>query len=278
MSPKPAAPVNPDVVHAVPPSPPPLPKLLDTIRHATQVRHYSIRTEDAYVDWVRRFVLFHGKRHLRELGAEDVAAFLTLLAVERGVAASTQNQAKSALLFLYRHLLQTDLPWLDEVVAARVNRRLSVVLTHSEVAALLLAVWHVDANAYCGSRMSASSAGRSSLATARVAKIATPCCPRTCPAIAAANLLKPRRFMTQTWHSAMVRSGCRMRLSRQLPRCPANLRLAVGVPERGDLYGPRSGITRCHHLNESSVQKTVGAARRAGIVSRRTARRLRPDG
>ena len=112
-------------------------RLLDRLRAAIRVRHYSIRTEDAYVDWARRFILFHDKRHPSELGASEVAAFLTHLAVNRGVAASTQNQAKSALLFLYREVLGAQLPWLDEIVGAKSPRRLPVVLTPSQVRALL---------------------------------------------------------------------------------------------------------------------------------------------
>lgn len=98
-----------------------------------------LRTERAYVDWSRRFILFHGKRHPAELGASEVEAFLTHLAVERSVAASTQNQAKAALLFLYKQVLAVDLPWLDDIVAARGGkRRLPVVLTPREARELLL--------------------------------------------------------------------------------------------------------------------------------------------
>ena len=119
----------------------PPPRLLDRVRAAIRVRHYSIRTEDAYVDWVRRYILFHGKRHPADMGADEVAAFLSDLAVERQVSASTQNQAKAALLFLYKQVLQQDLPWLSEVVAAKQSRRLPVVLTQREVRELLL---HMD--------------------------------------------------------------------------------------------------------------------------------------
>jgi site-specific recombinase XerD len=94
-------------------------------------------TEKAYVDWIRRFILFHGKRHPREMGKSEVSAFLTHLAVERNVASSTQNQALSALLFLYRHVLQQKLEWLDDVVRAKRPRRLPVVLNHDEVRALI---------------------------------------------------------------------------------------------------------------------------------------------
>ncbi|OGR01737.1 MAG: integrase [Deltaproteobacteria bacterium RIFOXYA12_FULL_61_11] len=116
---------------------PPKPKLLDQLRAAIRARHYSLRTEGVYVDWARRYIFFHGKRHPKELGSEEVAAFLNYLAGERHVAASTQNQARAALVFLYRQVLGIDLPWLDEVVQARRPERLPVVLSKSEVRLLL---------------------------------------------------------------------------------------------------------------------------------------------
>lgn len=116
------------------------PRLLDQVREHIRVRHYSIRTEQAYVAWIRRFILANGKRHPCELGALEVAAFLTRLATEGNVAASTQNQALSALLFLYRVVLAMDLPWLEEVVRAKRPRRLPVVLSPGEMAQLLTAI------------------------------------------------------------------------------------------------------------------------------------------
>jgi integron integrase len=109
------------------------PRFLEQLRECLRVRHYSLRTEDAYVDWTRRFILFHGKRHPRDMGAPEVQAFLTHLAVDRHVAASTQNQAKGALLFLYGQLLEVDLPWLAGMVQAKRQPRLPVVLTPGEV-------------------------------------------------------------------------------------------------------------------------------------------------
>ena len=114
----------------------PPPRFLDRLRESLRVRHYSLRTEDAYLDWVRRFILFHGKRHPKDMGAPEVQAFLSHLAVDRRVAPSTQNQAKAALLFLYRNLLEIDLPWLSEVVQAKRPPRLPVVLTPGEVRAV----------------------------------------------------------------------------------------------------------------------------------------------
>ena len=120
------------------PQPQPAPRLLQRVRNEIRFRHYSIRTEDAYADWVRRFIIFHDKRHPQDMGAPEVAEFLNHLAVDRQVAASTQNQAKSALLFLYGNVLKIELPWLSEVVTARTLRKLPVVLTPSQVRGLLL--------------------------------------------------------------------------------------------------------------------------------------------
>lgn len=116
---------------------PPPPKLLDQLRASLRLRHYSLRTEQQYLQWVRRFILFHGKRHPKTMGATEVEAFLTHLAVEGEVAASTQNQALSALLFLYREVLQQNLPWMSQVVRAKRPARLPVVLTEREVLAIL---------------------------------------------------------------------------------------------------------------------------------------------
>jgi integron integrase len=113
-------------------------KLLDQVREATRRLHYSIRTEDAYVAWAKRFILFHGKRHPLEMGEREVVAFLTHLAVEGNVAASTQNQALSALLFLYKIVLERPLNRLDDqAVRARKPERLPTVFSRSEVRAVL---------------------------------------------------------------------------------------------------------------------------------------------
>ncbi|WP_372716795.1 integron integrase [Immundisolibacter sp.] len=116
---------------------PQTPKLLDQVRNRIRVKHYSIRTETQYVQWVRRFILFHGKRHPLDMGAGEVEAFLSHLAVEGHVAAATQNQALSALLFLYKEVLGVDLPWLNNVTRAKRPQHLPVVLTREEVRAVL---------------------------------------------------------------------------------------------------------------------------------------------
>ena len=115
----------------------PKPRLLDRVRQAIEARHYGRRTEKAYVHWIKRYIFFHGKRHPAEMGTAEVTAFLTSLAVQSKVAASTQNQALSALLFLYREVLGVELPWLDDVVRAKRPLHLPVVLTRDEVRAIL---------------------------------------------------------------------------------------------------------------------------------------------
>jgi integron integrase len=112
-------------------------KLLDQLRIALRLRHMSLRTEQVYVGWTRRFILFHNKRHPKDMGAEEIRAFLTHLAINCRVAASTQNVALNALPFLYRHVLQQDLPALDNLERAKRPRRVPTVFTREEVTAVL---------------------------------------------------------------------------------------------------------------------------------------------
>jgi integron integrase len=113
------------------------PGVLTALRDCIRTHHYSLRTERTYVHWVRRFLVFHGRRSPRELGAAEVTAFLTSLATRERVAPQTQNQALAAILFLYRRVLSQDLPWLTEVIRAKLRRRIPVVLTVGEVQSIL---------------------------------------------------------------------------------------------------------------------------------------------
>ena len=116
------------------------PRLLDQLVTRLRLRHYSKRTEQAYVGWIKRYIIFHDKRHPREMGKAEVEAFLSALAVQRNVSASTQQQALAAILFLYREVLGTELPWLNDVVRAKRPQRLPTVLRRDETQALLAAV------------------------------------------------------------------------------------------------------------------------------------------
>ena len=107
-------------------------KLLDQVSDAIRIKHYSLRTEKTYIEWIRRYILFHQKRHPKDMGAEEVQAFITHLATQRTVSASTQNQALSAVLFLYRHVLQKEIDLPSNTIRAEKSKTLPTVLTHQE--------------------------------------------------------------------------------------------------------------------------------------------------
>ena len=276
MSPVGVQTVKAGVVPAVVVSPPP--RLLDRVRHAIRVRHFAIRTEQTYVDWVRRFILFHGKRHPQEMGVAEVEAFLTHLAVERGVAASTQNQAKAALLFLYREVLGEQLPWLDGVVSAKASRRLPVVLTPREVGAMLAEMSGTTgllASLLYGTGMRLLEGLRLRVkdieferrellvrdgkgSKDRVTDAAREHDPAA--ARAAGTCARASRAGSRTRASAPC--GCPMRWRAKYPTRGARLGLAVGhsrVPRARAI--PAAGTERRHHLNETSIQKAVGRRR-----------------
>jgi site-specific recombinase XerD len=121
----------------VPSSPVPKARLLDQVRETIRRKHYSLRTESTYIDWIKRYIFFHGKRHPAEMGDPELEQFLNHLAVERKVAAATQNQALSALVFLYHEVLRQDFDWLENLERAKKPARLPVVLTAAEVRQVL---------------------------------------------------------------------------------------------------------------------------------------------
>jgi site-specific recombinase XerD len=138
-------------------------KILDQMRDAIRLKHYAYRTEKTYIDWVYRFILFHNKRHPKEMGVPEIEAFLTHLAVEKRVAASTQNQALSALLFLYRHVLHQDIGGEIDAVRAKSSQYLPTVLTQSEAIAViqeLSGVYQIVAKLLYGSGLRVSEAWR----------------------------------------------------------------------------------------------------------------------
>jgi len=252
------------------------------MRREIRARHYSIRTEQAYLDWARRYIRFHERRHPQELGPEHVAAFLSHLASDRQVAASTQNQAKSALLFLYGEVLQVDLPWLDEVVNARRPRKLPVVLTPSEVRALLFEMKGTHglvASLLYGTGMRLLEGLRLRVKDVEFERrelvVRNGKGGKDRVTVLPENLIEPlRRHLAhvQALHADDLRDG---RGTVWLPDA-----LAVKYPGAVRSWGwqwvfpspkhavdPRSGEIHRHHLNEHSFQKLVGvAASRAGII------------
>ena len=129
-------------------------RLLDQVRDIIRIKHYSIRTEQAYLQWIRRYILFHGKRHPSELGSEHLSTFLSHLAMRGNVAASTQNQALNAILFVYREVLKQKLPWVEGVQRAKRPQLLPVVLSRDEIKHVLAqlegTVWLMAALTYGG--------------------------------------------------------------------------------------------------------------------------------
>ena len=260
----------------------PPPRLLDSLRQAIRVRHYSIRTEDTYVDWVRRLILFHDKRHPRELGASEVAAFLTYLAVDRGVAPSTQNQAKSAILFLYRVVLNAQLPWLEEIVAAKDRRRLPVVLTPGEVKSLLNELngtTGLIAALLYGTGMRVLEGLRLRVKDVdfqrREVLIRDGKGGKDRVTVLPENLILPlqqQMSRVKALHDRDVGEGFGQvwlpdALAVKYPNAPRAWGWQWVFPSTVKSTDPRGGVVRRHHLNEASVQKAVaGAARRAGIV------------
>jgi len=267
------------------------PRLLDRLREAIRVRHYSLRTEDTYVDWVRRFILFHRKRHPVELGAAEVAAFLTHLAIERGVAPTTQNQAKSALLFLYRVVLDMQLPWLDEIVAAKDRRRLPVVLTSGEVRALLneldgtmglvaALLYGTGVRLLEALRLRVKDVGFERreiiVRDGKGGKDRVTVLPENLVLPLQAQIARAKARHEQDLADGFGRVWLPDALALKFPRAPRAWGWQWVFPSAQRSVDPRSGLERRHHLNEASVQKAVvTAARRAGIVKSCTPHVLR---
>ena len=265
-------------VNAVPPAP----RLLDQLRNRIRVLHYSIRTEQAYVDWARRFILHNNKRHPCEMGATEIERFLTHLAVERNVSASTQNQAKAALLFLYREVLGISLPWLTEVITAKISQRLPVVLTEREVRDLLLQLngtsWLIASVLYgTGARLLECLRLRVKDVEFDRREIVIRCGKgnKDRVTVLPENLMAPLRQQLVT-----VRALHQLDLKAGLGDVWLPGALAAKYPSAGRAWGwqyifpspqrsidPRGGRERRHHLAEQSVQRMVSlAAKRADIA------------
>ena len=273
-----------------PPTPTP-PKLLDRLRAACRVRHYSIRTEDAYADWCRRFVLFHGKRHPREMAEPEVNAFLTHLAVDGHVAASTQNQALCALLFLYEHVLDRPLDRLGGVIRANRPRRLPVVLTREEVRRVLAELdgtYRLMGQLMYGSglrlleclrlRVKDLDFDRTEI-TVREGKGNKD--RRTMlPVVARPGLLehlgRVERLHREDLAAGYGRVYLPDALDRKLPGAAAEFRWQYVFPSVKLSVDPRSGERRRHHASEGAVGREITAAvRRAGLAKRATSHSFR---
>ena len=267
------------------------PKLLDQVRDKIRLKHYSIRTEQTYVDWIKRFVLFNNKRHPAEMGAAEVEAFLTHLAVEGKVAASTQNQAKAAVLFLYSHVLNQQLPWLENVEQAKVSKRLPVVLTVNETRALLYrlkGVHKLQANLLYGTGMRLMEAMRLRIKDidferkeilirdGKGAKDRVTMLP-----VSLADLLQRHLQTVKTLHDADLQAGYGSvylpnALERKYPNASREWAWQYVFPATQISVDPRSGISRRHHLDEKGLQRAMKqAVRDSGLAKPATPHTLR---
>jgi integron integrase len=267
------------------------PRLLDQVRARMRRLGLARRTEEAYVSWIRRFILSQGKRHPRDMGAPEVEAFLTDLALNREVAASTQNQALAALLFLYREVLGIDLPWLTDIRRAKRPRRLPTVLSREEVTALLCELagvqWLMAALLYgSGLRLleclrlrvqDVDFARREVLVQQGTGgKDRRTVLPAGLEAPIRAHLVEVRRMHERDLAAGFGAVWLPDALARKLRGAAREWCWQYVFPASRRSRDPRDGTERRHHLDESVLQRAVKrAAAQAGLAKRATCHTLR---
>lgn len=258
------------------------PRLLDQVRDRIRRKGYSIRTEKSYAHWIKRFILFHGKRHPKDMGAAEVEAFLTHLAVEGNVAAATQNLALSAILFLYREVLELPQPWLDGIERAKKPARLPTVLTQAEVAAVL---GRLEGTAALMLRLMYGT-GMRLMECVRLRVKDIDFAMRqivvrdgkggkdrvTMLPDALVRPLRTQLAAAKALHEADLAQGLGAvwlpdALARKYPAAPRAWGWQYVFPARGISIDPRTGERRRHHVDEKMLQRAIRrAAQEAGIA------------
>jgi len=267
------------------------PRLLDQVRERCRVKHYSIRTEKSYVDWIRRFILFHNKRHPSDMGKGEIETFLTDLAVRKNVAASTQNQALAAILFLYREVLGLELPWLDDVTRAKKPPKLPVVLSESEVRALLAQLdgtHHLVAALLYGSGLRLMEAIRLrvkdvdferleiTVRSGKGNKDRRTMLPHSLVEPLRGQLNRIHVFHEQDLQNNIGPVYLPYALERKYPNADRELAWQYLFASAKPAIDPRTNILRRHHLNEKGFQRAIkSAVRVAGINKPATSHSLR---
>jgi integron integrase len=265
------------------PSVPKEKKLLDQMREALQAQHYSGRTEDTYVDWAKRYILFHHKRHPKDMSTPEVEAFITHLAVERKVAASTQNQALSAIIFLYREVLHQPI---ETVLAVRARKpeRLPTVLTKSEVMRVINAMsgtHQLMAKILYGSGLRVSECVRLrvkdldfeqhclTIRDGKGEKDRITMLPDSLFAPLKEHLERVKQIHTQDLQHGFGAVYLPYALENKFPNANREWAWQYVFPGKSITADPRSGTQRRHHIDESSLQKAVhAAAKLAGITAK----------
>ncbi|WP_137719090.1 integron integrase [Methylobacillus flagellatus] len=273
------------------PAQPQPPKLLDQVISCLRVNHYSLRTEQTYLEWIKRYIRYHQMQHPRKLGAQHVEGFLSYLAVERTVSASTQNQAKSALLFLYKQVLGIDLPWLDNVTQAKSPKRLPVVLTQAEVAEVLL---HVEGQTglvlamLYGTGMRVMECLRLRVKDVdferqhilvregKGFKDRITMLPASLVSPLRQQMLKAERLHQRDLQAGYGETFMPMALDRKYPGAGKSRAWQYVFPSDSRSVDPRSGVIRRHHLDDKTVQRAMKkAVYQAGIHKPATPHTLR---
>ncbi len=258
-------------------------QLLEQVRNAVRTRHYSIRTEEAYIRWIREYILFFDKRHPTELGAKEISAFLSHLAVGRNVAASTQNQALSALLFLYREVLSLPIGWVDDVERAKRPKRLPVVFTKEEVKAVLgylrADMWLMSSLLY-GSGLRLMECVRLRVKDIDFAQLQIVVREgkgdKDRITMLPATLVQPLERQLErakALHEVDVREGfghvyLPYALTRKYPNADREWGWQYVFPASKRSVDPRSGREQRHHLAETALQKAVKAAIRTAEINK----------
>lgn len=255
------------------------PRLLDQVRAMIRAKHYSLRTEEAYVYWAKRFILFHGKRHPIDMGPAEITAFLSHLATADSVSASTQTQALSALLFLYREVLDQDVPWMNGIVRAKAGKRLPTVLSQAETAALLRHLPN-DTNGLAIQLLYGTGMRLLEALRLRVKDLDIP---GRCITIRQGKgdkdrvtmlperlipALREHLVVRRRWHDTDLATGhadveLPDALRRKYPNAPKEWAWQYVFAAPGYSIDPRSGIERRHHWGERNIQRAVKAAARA---------------
>ncbi|WP_071872440.1 integron integrase [Atopomonas hussainii] len=267
------------------------PKLLEQMREQIRLRHYSIRTESVYTEWVRRFIRFHKYRHPLELGGPEVEAFLTHLAVRRDVSVSTQNQALSSILFLYQKVLHVELPWLENVVRAKRPQRLPVVLTRAEVSSVFSqldgSMWLI-ANLLYGSGMRLMEALRLRVKDVEFTrheivirdgkgnKDRITMLPLTLAMPLKLHLERVRALHQQDLNEGFGITKMPYALARKYPHAASDWGWQFVFPSKNRSEDPRSGNIYRHHVHEKTVQRAMrNAVRAVGLTKPATPHTLR---